>query len=117
VRPAEIHARRGSTPLPITFRPPDEDEGGEDRDESGRIRCPLCSWRPTPASEWWCVSVGAPEHFPQGCGTAWNTFMTRGRCPGCRHQWRYTSCLRCSGWSLHTDWYEDDGDQARGTRR
>jgi hypothetical protein len=41
-----------------------------------------------------------------GCGARWNTFTTRGKCPGCRHQWQWTSCLRCLGWSLHEDWYE-----------
>ena len=35
----------------------------------------------------------------------WNTFATRGLCPGCQHQWRYTSCLECAAWSLHEDWY------------
>jgi hypothetical protein len=30
-------------------------------------------------------------------------------CPGCAHQWRYTACLRCEGWSLHEDWYVEGG--------
>jgi hypothetical protein len=70
------------------------------------IRCPLCSWRPTASSLWSCLAVGTPEPFFEGCGAVWNTFSTRGRCPGCRHQWQWTSCLRCEGWSLHEDWYE-----------
>jgi hypothetical protein len=71
-----------------------------------RIRCPLCEWHPTPASVWCCYGADTPEPMFEGCGTEWNTFTTRGRCPGCHHQWRWTSCLRCSGWSLHEDWYE-----------
>jgi hypothetical protein len=71
------------------------------------IRCPLCRWQPTPSSTWTCYGRGTPEGFFGGCGTSWNTFLTRGRCPGCAHQWRWTVCLRCSGWSLHEDWYEE----------
>jgi len=70
------------------------------------IRCPLCQWRPLSASRWCCDASAAPEPFFQGCGTSWNTFATRGRCPSCAHQWRWTSCLRCAQWSLHEDWYE-----------
>ena len=51
-----------------------------------------------------CNASDTPEPFFEGCGTTWNTFSTRGRCPGCAHQWRWTSCLRCEGWSLHDDW-------------
>jgi hypothetical protein len=75
-----------------------------------RIRCPLCEWQPDASSRWCCVRTPAPEGFFGGCGAAWNTFSTRGRCPGCQHQWRWTSCLRCSGWSLHDDWYEEEAD-------
>jgi hypothetical protein len=102
-----VEARRDLKPLPISDRRTGEDDEREDRDEFGRIRCPLCRWQPTPSSVWWCLGVGPPEHFPEGCGTVWNTFLTRGRCPGCSHQWRYTSCLRCSGWSPHDEWYEE----------
>jgi len=79
---------------------PDED------DAFSRIRCPLCGWQPSASCRWSCVRVNTPEPFFMGCGTVWNTFLTRGRCPGCSHQWRWTSCLRCAGWSLHEDWYE-----------
>lgn len=73
-----------------------------------RIRCPLCAWTPSASSRWFCSGGGGtPEPPFEGCGTAWNTFTTRGLCPGCQHQWQWTSCLRCSGWSLHEDWYED----------
>jgi len=72
------------------------------------IRCPLCAWRPAASSRWCCESADSPEPFFQGCGTVWNTFATRGRCPGCDHQWGWTSCLRCHGWSVHEDWYAQD---------
>lgn len=80
-------------------------EDGEDEVFS-RIRCPLCQWRPDAASLWCCVSDRTPEPFFHGCGTLWNTFQTGGRCPGCLHQWQWTSCHRCGEWSRHLDWYE-----------
>jgi hypothetical protein len=76
-----------------------EDEGFE------RIRCPLCDWRPAAASTWSCYGEGTPEPPFDWCGTIWNTFTTHGLCPGCRHQWTWTSCLRCHGFSRHDDWY------------
>ena len=72
------------------------------------VRCPLCAWRPDSSSRWSCQPSETPEPFFPGCGTVWNTFSTRGRCPGCDHQWRWTSCLSCEGWSLHEDWYEHE---------
>jgi hypothetical protein len=77
-----------------------------------KIRCPACAWEPGSSARWYCVETAAPEHFSPGCGTAWNTFSTRGRCPGCSHQWHWTACLHCGGWSKHEDWYvaeDDDG--------
>ena len=71
-----------------------------------RIRCPRCRWQPNASSRWYCSDCGFPEYFFGGCGTAWNTFATRGLCPGCGHQWLWTNCLACEGWSLHDDWYE-----------
>ena len=71
------------------------------------IRCPLCGWCPSASSRWCCDRVASPEPFFEPCGTEWNTFATRGRCPGCGHQWKWTSRLRCGGWSLHDDWYEN----------
>jgi hypothetical protein len=70
-----------------------------------RIRCPLCGWKPNSSSRWFCGDCDYPEYFYDGCGTAWNTFTTRGLCPGCAHQWRWTICLRCAGWSRHEEWY------------
>ena len=88
---------------------PDDDVKVKNIDEQhfGRIRCPLCKWRPTASSMWVCIGRGTPEPSFNGCGTTWNTFKTRGRCPGCQHQWVWTSCHKCRGWSLHEDWYEE----------
>lgn len=76
-----------------------------DRLRRPRIRCPSCGWQPGPTSQWGCVPTGAPEHFSDGCGTAWNTFETGGRCPGCSYQWQYTACLQCQSWARHEEWY------------
>lgn len=99
----EALLRDGSQPS----RTPVIETGGSAMEKSAgpRIRCPHCLWQPGSGSRWWCGSVEAPE-FYRGCGTAWNTFDTRGVCPGCSHQWRHTSCLRCGQWSLHEDWYD-----------
>lgn len=78
-----------------------------------RIRCPTCGWQPQASSRWYCAAVDAPEHFSPGCGTSWQTFETRGRCPGCEHQWQWTSCLSCGMWARHEDWYTaEDDDEA-----
>jgi hypothetical protein len=82
--------------------------GVDERDAFRGIRCPLCAWQPEPSSRWSCEPMYSPEPPFQGCGTVWNTFVTHGRCPGCSHQWSWTSCLRCQGWSLHLDWYEPE---------
>jgi hypothetical protein len=79
----------------------------EKTNQFSRIRCPLCKWRPRPSSRWYCGDCDYPEYFFDACGTAWNTFTTRGRCPGCGHQWRWTICLSCQGWSRHEEWYEN----------
>lgn len=81
-------------------------------DKFNRIRCPLCRWRPLASSRWFCADDFSPPsslHF--GCGAAWNTFDTRGRCPGCNYQWRFTDCLRCGARSPHEDWYEKAADK------
>jgi hypothetical protein len=80
-------------------------EPDNEENEFSRIRCPLCRWQPTASSRWVCGAGGKMEGPFQGCGTSWNTFTTRGVCPGCAHQWRHTACLRCHRWSLHEDWY------------
>lgn len=84
------------------------DERDEDATDDRRIRCPLCDWQPSASSLWSCEDCAFPEYFVDGCGMVWNTFETRGRCPGCGHQWRWTSCLRCEGWSPHEDWYTEE---------
>jgi hypothetical protein len=79
----------------------------EDDDEQLHgIRCPKCAWRPSQSDRWCCLAIDTPEPPFDFCMTEWNTFSTHGRCPGCRHQWTWTSCLRCGQWSLHEDWYE-----------
>ena len=81
-----------------------EKKAGSRRAQAGdfeRIRCPKCAWRPKASDRWLCWNCGDPEFFFGGCGTSWNTFATKGRCPGCSHQWRWTVCLRCHNWSLH----------------
>ena len=102
-----IDVSRNPKDATIAIERLDEDIERDDDAPLERIRCPLCAWQPVPSSLWSCVSVGAPEHFDRGCGTAWNTFLTRGRCPGCAHQWRFTSCLQCHQWSPHEEWYDD----------
>jgi len=79
----------------------------ESDDELSGIRCPACGWRPSASSRWSCAWAGGPEPFFESCWTVWNTFATRGCCPGCSHQWRWTSCLQCSEWSPHDEWYEE----------
>ena len=67
-------------------------------------------------------AVGAPRLEPlvlclcrhsepsfEGCGMVWNTFSTRGCCPGCSHQWRWTSVFDVASGRC-TDWYEREKD-------
>jgi hypothetical protein len=101
--------QKGLTPSDVTdiIDKSDDEEPGH-----GRIRCPFCRWQPDAGSYWVCADCPYPENFLGGCGAEWNTFDTRGLCPGCGHQWRWTGCLSCERWSLHEDWYapgqEDD---------
>ena len=68
-----------------------------------RIHCPRCAWAPSPHDRWECRP---------GCRTVWNTFETRGRCPGCAKRWLVTVCLACVVSSLHEHWYHDEGSDA-----
>ena len=86
---------------PITVK----NAGSEEDEGFSGIRCPLCAWQPSASSRWCCVSDGPPEPAFDSCGTVWNTFSTRGQCPGCSHQWQWTTCLRCGEWSRHDAWY------------
>lgn len=79
---------RGRTDPAILDRPGDDDAG---------VRCPFCGWRPSRRDMWACNP---------GCGTAWNTFDTRGECPDCGKRWSQTQCVKCGTWSPHDDWYE-----------
>jgi hypothetical protein len=95
---------RTIAPIAIDLSGVDSDAG------SGGIRCPVCAWRPSPASRWRCECGGTPEPPFAACGTVWNTFETRGRCPGCQHQWQWTTCHDCLSASPHEDWYAGTGD-------
>ena len=100
--------QRGNLPIDIAVIMQKLRDGTQKR----RIRCPRCGWQPDRSSQWCCADTGAPEHFAPGCGTSWNTFDTRGLCPGCDHQWRWTLCLSCHGWGRHEDWYADEEDES-----
>lgn len=86
------------------FVPADVISDDHDEETHG-IRCPHCRWQPASSDRWCCIGMGTPEPPFPGCGTSWNTFDTRGKCPGCSHQWRWTLCLSCHRWSLHDAWY------------
>jgi hypothetical protein len=58
-------------------------QDSEKANEFDRIRCPFCKWSPKPSSHRYCGDCGYAEYFFDGCGTAWNTFTSRGRCTGC----------------------------------
>lgn len=79
----------------------------DEKTDFQKIRCPICKWQPNASSRWYCADCDFPENFSGGCGAMWNTFETRGKCPACAHQWIWTSCLACGGWSPHEDWYEN----------
>jgi hypothetical protein len=70
------------------------------------IYCPLCAWRPKALDRWWCSP---------GCGAVWNTFWTRGLCPGCGHQWLETACYACRKMSPHESWYHYPDGQDEST--
>ena len=68
------------------------------------IFCPRCAWRPKAESRWQCMP---------SCGTVWNTFWTRGVCPGCHYKWDVSQCLECTEISPHADWYHNPEDKSR----
>ena len=106
------HARDMSRIAPVAFDKRDFqiDQQQATAPKRNRIRCPVCKWQPGRRNRWYCLPMGAPEHFSGGCGHGWNTFDTRGLCPGCSYQWRHTSCLSCGVTSVHEDWYEAGRD-------
>ncbi len=61
------------------------------------IRCPHCKWTPRAKNLWSCK-----------CGHHWNTFDTRGLCPGCSFQWEITVCLQCGAVSRNPEWYVEN---------
>lgn len=65
-------------------------------ERKAEIYCPKCEWRPGPEDRWHCVA---------SCGTSWNTFWTRGVCPGCGVQWSSTQCFACNQYAPHEAWY------------
>lgn len=83
-------------------------EKEKDATDFSRIRCPLCRWQPRRFDRWMCADSPFLERFFGGCYTSWNTFETRGLCPGCSHQWLWTTCLACGRDSLHEDWYAEE---------
>jgi hypothetical protein len=98
--------KRSDPPIAPVILITDDDLGQHNTPE--RIRCPLCEWVPASSSRWCCDHQHTPEPPFPSCGTVWNTFSTRGRCPGCAHQWQWTSCFACGQSSPHDDWYEQD---------
>jgi hypothetical protein len=107
------HCRRGVAVFLLLLEQPKSDKNIQKtfhqqtaNPDFSRIRCPLCKWQPKSSHRWFCAPCVYPEFFDGGCGECWNTFSTRGRCAGCGHQWRWTACLNCSGWSPHEHWYE-----------
>jgi hypothetical protein len=64
--------------------------------DKAEIYCPVCEWRPTSEDRWECMP---------SCGTIWNTFWTRGVCPGCAYKWSKTQCFACGELSPHEAWY------------
>ena len=100
-------------PLAFDRREFKADQKVKSKDGKARIRCPVCTWQPIRSSRWYCLPMGAPEHFSGGCGKSWHTFDTRGLCPTCSYQWKHTTCLRCGSTSLHEDWYEKKDKRKR----
>src|SRR5947208_7635054 len=89
-----------------SLRPPDQPEALLDRSRAMtgfEIYCPQCRWKPQPGSRWQCIP---------SCGTVWNTFWTRGVCPGCGYTWQRTQCLACGEVSRHIDWYHYPEDSS-----
>jgi hypothetical protein len=75
--------------------------------ERADIHCPKCQWKPSHEDRWACTP---------SCGTIWNTFWTRGVCPGCQVKWPITQCLACLQYSPHEAWYhlkQPEGEASR----
>jgi tetratricopeptide (TPR) repeat protein len=70
------------------------------------VQCPRCAKQPHDHDRWLC-----------SCGMSWNTFSTRGCCPGCNLQWLETACPVCHELSPHTDWYISSQPRVSPTAR
>ncbi len=101
--PTVYRARRGGDDPFDGERFKDLVGDGDQKAGDRRIRCPRCGWTPRSGDRWMCT-----------CGHAWNTFDTRGRCPGCGRRWRHTQCLSCGAWSPHEKWYAEEPDGRPG---
>ncbi|HEX5058118.1 MAG TPA: hypothetical protein VFV99_02105 [Kofleriaceae bacterium] len=83
----------------LQFKETDRKTSSSTTTRGRKIRCPKCAWQPGKHDRWSCL-----------CGHSWNTFDTRGVCPGCDAKWSETQCRRCHEWSPHEAWYADDDD-------
>ncbi|HEY3742391.1 MAG TPA: hypothetical protein VGL53_21220 [Bryobacteraceae bacterium] len=88
-------AKQGNPRSDFSIKPKSEKK--KKASGGGGIRCPKCRWTPRRFDTWMCH-----------CRTVWNTFDTRGKCPGCGFQWTQTNCPACREWSPHEAWYEKD---------
>jgi hypothetical protein len=61
------------------------------------IACPGCGLSPRVGTMWVCA--------PDGCGAAFDTFATQGRCPNCDARFTWTQCPHCHRSSAHEAWY------------
>ncbi len=65
------------------------------REGSPQVVCPRCAAVPSGDPVWQC----------EFCHCVWDTFKTRGRCPGCGFTYPATFCVACGHNSRHRDWY------------
>ena len=72
----------------------DEPDTGVDEAMDVAASCPHCEWEPLKSTIWTCT-----------CGHKWNTFDTKGTCPGCERVWSETECRKCRTVSAHESWY------------
>ena len=115
--PTVYRARRGGDDPLDGERFKDLSADDDQKTGGGRIRCPRCGWTPRSGDRWLCTCTLDSSLYKRGmctCGHAWNTFDTRGRCPGCGRRWLHTQCLSCGAWSPHLEWYAEEPDGQPG---
>lgn len=63
------------------------------------INCPKCGWVPDGKPHWGC----------EKCGTTFDTFETKAKCPNeeCGNSWELTQCIACGKRIPHKDWYSE----------